>query len=152
MGRAEQAAHPTVHFHFTPTYSLWLNQVERWFAQIERDVIARGVLTSLPDLRKNFSAASNSTNTTGRPFTWTYNNPKHRLHPANLRCSPLESGPPTGDEVPDDRNDRDHEKNMNQPTCNREDKQPERPQDEENQCNYQEHVTLAGDEWIMTRS
>src|SRR5262249_9696597 len=43
--------HPTVHLHFTPTYSSWLNQVELWFAKIERDVIARGVFTS--DLRQN---------------------------------------------------------------------------------------------------
>jgi transposase len=35
--------HPTVHFHFTPTYSSWLNQVEIWFGRIEREVIARGV-------------------------------------------------------------------------------------------------------------
>src|SRR5262249_27024188 len=38
-----------VRLHFTPTYSSWLNQVELWFARIERDVIARGVLTSVPD-------------------------------------------------------------------------------------------------------
>ena len=31
--------HRNVHLHFTPTYSSWLNQVELWFAQIERDVI-----------------------------------------------------------------------------------------------------------------
>lgn len=37
------AEHPTVHMHFSPTYSSWLNQVELWFAKIERDVIARGV-------------------------------------------------------------------------------------------------------------
>ena len=36
--------------HFTPTYSSWLNQVELWFAKIERDVIARGIFTSIPDL------------------------------------------------------------------------------------------------------
>jgi transposase len=43
--RVEQflAAHPTVHLHFTPTYSSWLNQVENWFARIEREVIARVV-------------------------------------------------------------------------------------------------------------
>ena len=35
--------HPTVHLHFTPTYSSWLNQVELWFAKIERDLLARGV-------------------------------------------------------------------------------------------------------------
>jgi transposase len=36
-----------VHLHFTPTYASWLNQVELWFAKIERDVIARGVFTSV---------------------------------------------------------------------------------------------------------
>jgi len=34
-----------VRLHFTPTYSSWPNQVELWFARIERDVIARGVFT-----------------------------------------------------------------------------------------------------------
>jgi transposase len=29
--------HPRLQFHFTPTYSSWLNQVEIWFAKIERD-------------------------------------------------------------------------------------------------------------------
>src|SRR5712691_3228440 len=41
-------AHQNVRLHFTPTYSSWLNQVELWFAKIERDVIARGVFTSVP--------------------------------------------------------------------------------------------------------
>ncbi len=45
-------AHPNVSLHFTPTYSLWLNQVELWFAKIERDVIARGVFNSVKDLAK----------------------------------------------------------------------------------------------------
>ena len=36
-------ANPKVRFHFTPTYSSWLNQVEIWFAKIQRDVIARAV-------------------------------------------------------------------------------------------------------------
>ena len=35
--------HPHVHLHFTPTYSSWLNQVELWFAKIERDLLARGI-------------------------------------------------------------------------------------------------------------
>ena len=38
--------------HFTPTYSSWLNQVELWFAKIERDVISRGVFPSFPSLHK----------------------------------------------------------------------------------------------------
>jgi DDE superfamily endonuclease len=45
------AVHPKVHLHFTPTYSSWLNQVELWFSKIERDVIARGVFTSVSDLK-----------------------------------------------------------------------------------------------------
>jgi transposase len=43
---------PKVRFHFTPTYSSWLNQVEIWFAKIERDVIACGIFSSLADLSR----------------------------------------------------------------------------------------------------
>ena len=39
--------HPQVTFHFTPTYSSWLNQIELWFSKIERDLIARGVFKSV---------------------------------------------------------------------------------------------------------
>lgn len=41
-----------VYLHFTPTYSSWLNQVELWFAKIEREVIARGIFTSVKDLAR----------------------------------------------------------------------------------------------------
>jgi transposase len=41
---------PKVKFHFTPTYSSWLNQVEIWFAKIQRQVIDRGIFTSVADL------------------------------------------------------------------------------------------------------
>jgi transposase len=44
------AAHPQVHFHFTRTYSSWLNQVKIWFCKVERDVIVRGIFTSVKDL------------------------------------------------------------------------------------------------------
>src|ERR1700690_1435534 len=42
--------HPRVQFHFTPTYSSWLNQVEIWLAKIELEVIARGIFVSVSDL------------------------------------------------------------------------------------------------------
>jgi DDE superfamily endonuclease len=45
---------PRVRFHFTPTYSSWLNQVELWFAKIQRDVISRGVFTSVAELAANW--------------------------------------------------------------------------------------------------
>src|SRR5438309_56944 len=41
-----------VQLHFTPTYSSWLNQVGIWFARVEREVIARGVFTSVKDLAR----------------------------------------------------------------------------------------------------
>ena len=50
--------HPQVRLHFTPTYSSWLNQVELWFAKIERDVLARGVFTSCPTWLANCAAIS----------------------------------------------------------------------------------------------
>jgi len=34
MGRI----HPTVRFHFTSTYSSWLNPPELWFAKIQREM------------------------------------------------------------------------------------------------------------------
>jgi hypothetical protein len=38
---------PRVRFHFTPTYSSWLNQVELWFAKIEREVSLMAVLVAV---------------------------------------------------------------------------------------------------------
>lgn len=42
--------------HHTPTYSSWLNQGELWFAKIERDMIARGMFTSVDDVRRRLMA------------------------------------------------------------------------------------------------
>src|SRR5512136_2007751 len=66
------AEHPKVHMHFTPTYSSWLNQVELWFAKIERDVIARGVFTSVPDLKKKLMRYIRRYNAQARPVKWKY--------------------------------------------------------------------------------
>lgn len=77
--REWQERHPDVHFHFTPTYSSWLNQVELWFAKIERDLIARGIFTSVPDLRRKLLQYIKRHNQTAQPFHWTYANPKHRV-------------------------------------------------------------------------
>lgn len=66
------ADHPNVTLHFTPTYSSWLNQVEIWFSKIERDVIARGVFTSVPDLRRKLIAYIRRYNDDPRPIKWSY--------------------------------------------------------------------------------
>jgi len=73
--------HPTVRLHFTPTYSSWLNQVENWFAKIQRHVIARGVFSSLHDLRVKLLRYIRHYNKTATPIRWTYSNPKRRIKP-----------------------------------------------------------------------
>ena len=71
--------HPKVHLHYTPTYSSWLNQVELWFAKIERDVIARGVFTSVTDLRRKLMRYIRQYNRTPKPVKWVHRNPAHRI-------------------------------------------------------------------------
>lgn len=71
--------HPNVHLHYTPTYSSWLNQVELWFAKIERDVIARGVFTSLADLKRKLMRYIRHYNRAPKPVKWVYRNPAHRI-------------------------------------------------------------------------
>ena len=73
------AEHPKVRFHFTPTYSSWLNQVELWFAKIERDVIARGVFTSVADLRRKLMNYIRAYANRARPIRWTYTDPNRRI-------------------------------------------------------------------------
>jgi len=73
------AEHPRVHLHFTPTYASWLNQVELWFAKIERHVIARGVFTSVPDLARKLMRYIRHYNRAPQPVKWTYANPQHRI-------------------------------------------------------------------------
>lgn len=75
------AAHANVLLHFTPTYSSWLNQIENWFAKIQRQVIARGVFRSLPDLRSKLMRYIRHYNKTATPIKWTYANPKQRIKP-----------------------------------------------------------------------
>src|SRR5215831_7919090 len=71
--------HPNVHLHFTPTYSSWLTQVELWFAKIERDLLARGVFTSVADLARKIRRYIGRYNKAARPIRWSYRNPAHRI-------------------------------------------------------------------------
>src|SRR6201998_951411 len=79
--RMEQflAAHPKVHLHYTPTYSSWLNQVENWFARIQRDVITRGVFTSTKDLDKKLMRYIRQYNKQAAPLKWKYSDPTRRI-------------------------------------------------------------------------
>jgi transposase len=71
--------HPKVHLHFTPTYSSWLNQVELWFARIERDVVARGVFTSVKDLARKLMRYIRHHNRHAAPIKWAYRDFSHRI-------------------------------------------------------------------------
>jgi transposase len=73
--------HKNVALHFTPTYSSWLNQVEIWFSKLERDVIARGIFTSVSDLRRKIMRYIRLYGKTAKPFRWKYADATRRIKP-----------------------------------------------------------------------
>ena len=77
--RAFLAGHPNVRLHFTPTYSSWLNQVELWFAKIERDVIARGIFSSVTDLKRKLMRYIRRYNDHAKPVRWSYVDTSRRI-------------------------------------------------------------------------
>lgn len=62
---------PRFRLHFTPTYSSWLNLVERFFALLTEEALARGSHTSIPALRKAIIEYVDVHNEEGKPFVWT---------------------------------------------------------------------------------
>ena len=73
--------HPNVLFHFTPTYSSWLNQVESWFSKLQRQVIDRGIFTSVADLSRKITRYIRLYQKTAKPFRWKYSDPTRRIRP-----------------------------------------------------------------------
>jgi hypothetical protein len=64
-------AHPRFLLHFTPTCVSWLNQIERWFAELQRRCPERGVFCSLDELTTALEEWIKLWNEGARPFTWT---------------------------------------------------------------------------------
>jgi putative transposase len=64
------ARHPRYHFHFTPNYSSWLNQVERWFGLITQRAIRRGSFRSVKELVEKIQAFVAAYNKQTKPFMW----------------------------------------------------------------------------------
>jgi hypothetical protein len=62
---------PRFYVHYTPTYSSWLNQVERWFGLITQRAIRRASLRSVRDLIARIQHFLDHYNRNCRPFTWT---------------------------------------------------------------------------------
>lgn len=57
--------------HFTPTYSSWINQVERFFALITDKAIRRGSFTSVKQLVQKIDHFVDSYDARCQPFRWT---------------------------------------------------------------------------------
>ncbi len=81
------SARPTVHDYVEArssvcvgktTDSSWLIQGELWFAKIERDVTARGLFTSVTDLRRKRTRYIKHYNKTATPIRWSYADPPRR--------------------------------------------------------------------------
>jgi transposase len=68
--KAWLAKRPRYHLHFTPTYSSWLNQVERWFGVITQQAIRRGSFRSVRQLVSNIQRFVDHYNLHKRPFCW----------------------------------------------------------------------------------
>jgi transposase len=63
--------HPLVHFHYTPTYSSWLNQVECWFSILQRSALRGASFTSPQQVRQAIDDFVAAYNPTAAPFEWT---------------------------------------------------------------------------------
>ena len=64
------ARHPKVHFHFTPTYASWLNQVEVWFSILARAALKGASFTSPTQMRDAIDAFVQNDNQDATPFQW----------------------------------------------------------------------------------
>jgi len=63
--------HPRFHMHHTPTYSSWINQVERWFAYLTDDLLRRSDHRSVQALEKDIRNWVTAWNENPKPFIWT---------------------------------------------------------------------------------
>ena len=79
--------HPTVHFHFTPTRSSWLNQIETWFSILQGQSLNGASFTAIEQLQGHIDAFIAAYNETAEPFAWT----KKKGLPAAVQKSPYHS-------------------------------------------------------------
>jgi transposase len=70
LARSWFLKHPRYHIHLTPTYSSWLNQVERWFALLSQRAVKRGSHRSTRELEKAIRDFIEVYNQEPRPFVW----------------------------------------------------------------------------------
>lgn len=68
--KAWLARRPHWHVHFTPTSASWINQVERWFAELTRKQFQRGVHRSTAELEADIVAFIEAHNENPKPYRW----------------------------------------------------------------------------------
>jgi transposase len=68
--------HPNVHFHFIPTRSSWLNQVETWFSTLQGQSLNGASFTDVTQLQEHIDAFIAANNQTAQPFALT----KRKVH------------------------------------------------------------------------
>jgi transposase len=62
--------HPRFHLHFTPTYSSWMNLVERWFAELTNKWLRRGTQRSTKELEASITEWVDRWNEDPIPYVW----------------------------------------------------------------------------------
>jgi transposase len=62
--------HPRFTLHFTPTYSSWLNLVERWFAELTTKWLKRSAHRSVKELVASIRTWITNWNDDPKPFVW----------------------------------------------------------------------------------
>lgn len=60
------------HFHHTPIHASWVNQVESWFAILQRRVLRYGVFNSVEDLAAGVAGFIGHWNAHRHPFRWKF--------------------------------------------------------------------------------
>jgi transposase len=65
------ARHPNVRFHYTPTHTSWLNQIEIWFSILSGKSLKGGSFGSVPELIAHINSFIATYNEEARPFVWT---------------------------------------------------------------------------------
>jgi len=65
------AQHPQVHFHYTPTYSSWLDMVESWFSILSRQALRNFSCSEARQLRQAIDRFVQAYQETAAPFEWT---------------------------------------------------------------------------------
>jgi transposase len=65
------ARHPNVHFHYTPTHTSWLNQIEIWFSILSGSSLKGGSFCSVQELIAHITRFIADYNDQAKPFVWT---------------------------------------------------------------------------------